>query len=209
MPSSTAVLLDLDGTLVDSVYPHVIAWYEALREAGVTVPMARIHAGIGLGSDRLVPWLVGHREDAGRISEGHARRFLGMADRLAPTTGARRLLEDLASRSVPFVLATSAGQQERDALLAALGGEELPIVGADDVSSSKPAPDLLLAARDHLGGEPEHLVMVGDSPWDAMAATRAGMEAVGVSCGGFAECTLRQAGAARVAANPAELVGTL
>jgi HAD superfamily hydrolase (TIGR01549 family) len=207
--SSSAVLLDLDGTLVDSVYLHVTAWYEAFHEAGVTVPMARIHAGIGMGGDRLMPWLVGHRDDADRISEDHARRFLAQADRLAPTPGARELLEDLARRSVPFVVATSAAQEEREALLTALGRQDLPIVGSDDVASSKPAPDLLLAARDQLDGAPEHIAMVGDAPWDAIAATRAGMEAIGVTCGGFPESTLRRAGASRVAANPADLIGTL
>lgn len=209
MTSSSAVLLDLDGTLVDSVYFHVTAWAEAFHAAGLTVPMARIHAGIGLGSDRLLPWLIGHREDAGRISEDHARHFLAHAGQLSPTPGARELLEDLEARSVPFVVATSAGQEEREALLAALGREDLPIVGADDVESSKPAPDLLVAGRDQLPGAPGHILMVGDSPWDAIAATRAGMDAIGVTCGGFADATLRKAGASRVVANPADLIGTL
>jgi HAD superfamily hydrolase (TIGR01509 family) len=209
-PPTNAVLLDLDGTLVDSVYLHVVAWYEALHAAGVTVPMTRIHAGIGLGSDRLVPWLLGgHRDGTDELSNDHTRRFLDRAELLAPTDGARELLEDLEVREVPFVVATSAGDEEREALLRALGREDLAVAGAGDVASSKPAPDILVAACEQLGVDPDHVAMVGDAPWDARAARRLGMEAVAVRCGGFSDEALLDAGAERLVDVPRDLVGTL
>ena len=207
--AGTGVLLDLDGTLVDSLYLHVVAWHEALHEAGHQVPMVRIHHGIGMGSDRLLPYLIGHTEDADQIAERHTEKFLDGADSLEATIGATALIEDLEAREIPFVVATSAGGPEREALLEALGRTDLPIVGSDDVTSSKPAPDMLLAARDELGSNPKHVVMVGDAPWDARAALRAGMEAVAVRCGGFCDETLAAAGADRIVDNPQDLVGTL
>lgn len=207
---TTAVLLDLDGTLVDSVYLHVVAWHDALRAAGHVIPMTRIHAGIGLGSDRLVPWLVGdHLDDASDIADDHKARFLTRAEDLTATPGARELLEDLETREVPFIVATSAGTEERDAMLAAIGREDLPIMDADDVPSSKPAPDLLIAACDELDTDPELITMVGDAPWDALAASRIGVHAVAVRCGGFSDETLAHAGADRIVDAPRDLIGTL
>jgi HAD superfamily hydrolase (TIGR01509 family) len=207
---TSAVLLDLDGTLVDSVYLHVVAWYEALHAAGFTVPMTRIHAGIGLGSDRLVPWLLGgHHDGTDELVDDHRRRFLDRADLLVPTDGARELVEDLERREVPFVVATSAGDEEREALLRALGREDLAVAGAGDVASSKPAPDILVAACEQLGVDPDHVAMVGDAPWDARAARRLGMEAIAVRCGGFGDEALLDAGAERLVDVPRDLVGTL
>jgi HAD superfamily hydrolase (TIGR01509 family) len=209
-PPTSAVLLDLDGTLIDSVYLHVVAWYETLHAAGFQVPMARIHAGIGLGSDRLVPWLLGgHQDGTDELSDEHTRRFLDRAELLVPTDGARELLEDLEVREVPFVVATSAGDEEREALLAALGREDLAIAGAGDVETSKPAPDILVAACDELGVDPDHVLMVGDAPWDARAARRLGMEPVAVRCGGFGDEALLDAGAEWLVDTPRDLVGAL
>jgi HAD superfamily hydrolase (TIGR01509 family) len=205
-----AVLLDLDGTLVDSVYLHVVAWYEALHAAGFTVPMARIHAAIGLGSDRLLPWLLGgHADGTDELAADHKRRFLDRATLLVPTAGARELVEDLEVRQVPFVVATSAGDEERRALLDALGRTDLAIAGAGDVDSSKPAPDILLAACDELDVTPDHVVMVGDSPWDARAARRVGMEPIAVRTGGFSDAALRDSGAQRIVDAPGDLIATL
>ncbi|HSK97811.1 MAG TPA: HAD family hydrolase, partial [Euzebyales bacterium] len=116
------VVLDLDGTLVDSVYHHVIAWDRALSAHGHAVPLRRIHTGVGIGSSRLVPWLLGHApDDLDAISDEHTRLFVEQADRLRPTDGALALLADLHRREVPAVIATSAGSEEREALMAALG----------------------------------------------------------------------------------------
>jgi HAD superfamily hydrolase (TIGR01509 family) len=204
------VLLDLDGTLVDSVFHHVIAWDTALRDRGYEVPLWRIHAGIGMGSARLLPWLLGrHVHDAEELSDDHERRFLELANTLRPTPGALQLVEDLEVREVPYRVATSARQAVRDALLAALGRKDLPGLDADDVDEPKPAPDLLLAACDELGADPPSVTLVGDSPWDAEAARRIGMRTLAVRCGGFGDDRLLHAGADDVVDAPRDLVGRL
>jgi HAD superfamily hydrolase (TIGR01549 family) len=172
--------------------------------------MVRIHAAIGLGSDRLVPSLVGrHLDDAGEIADDHVARFLERTDELVATPGARELLDDLEQREVPFVIATSAGSQEREALLGALGREDVPITDADAVASSKPAPDLLVSACGELDVDPGLVTMVGDAPWDGLAASRIGMHAVAVRCGGFSDEVLYDHGADRVVDAPRDLIGTL
>jgi phosphoglycolate phosphatase-like HAD superfamily hydrolase len=214
-PSTTSlpapgVLLDLDGTLVDSVYQHVVAWHEALRSFGHDVPQRRIHAGIGMGSDRLVPWLLGgHVDEAQDIADDHKRRFLDRVETLRPTTGARALLDDLERREVAYVVATSAGGEEREALLDVLGRDDLEVTDSDGVEASKPAPDLLEASRAHAGLAAERAVMVGDAPWDCLAAGVLGIEAVAVRCGGFSDAALREAGARRIVDDPAGLIGQL
>jgi HAD superfamily hydrolase (TIGR01509 family) len=204
------VLIDLDGTLVDSVYQHVVAWHEAFRAYGYDVPQARIHAGIGMGSDRLVPWLLGgHVDVAEELADDHKRRFLDRVETLRPTAGARDLLDDLERREVDFVIATSAGSEEREALLEVVGRNDLPVTDSDGVASSKPAPDLLQVSCEHAGFDPARSLMVGDAPWDALAAVAIGMEAVAVRCGGFSDTVLREAGARRISDDPRRLVGQL
>ncbi len=210
MSSRPAALLDLDGTLVDSVYHHVVAWQDALREVGHDVPAVRIHAGIGMGSDRLLPWLLGGHgaERTEEAKDGHRRRFLDRADDLQPTPGSLELLEDLRVREVPFVIATSAGEAERDALLAVLGEPDLPLAGAGE-HDSKPSPETLVAACGQLGVTPDRAVLVGDSPWDAIAARRTGVRPIGVRCGGFGDEVLREAGVVRIVDHPRALIGQL
>jgi HAD superfamily hydrolase (TIGR01509 family) len=207
--NAQGVLLDLDGTLIDSVYVHVHAWDEAFRTHGYDVPHAAIHAAIGLGSDRLVPHLVGHGAPADDLADAHRRCFLSRVEQLRPTPGALALVEDLEHRNVPFVIATSADAEERTALLEALDRPDLPAVDASEVQRSKPAPELLLLAARSLGRGGHDLTVVGDAPWDARAARAAGMRAVAVSTGGFGEDTLRRAGAEHVVATPRDLVGLL
>jgi HAD superfamily hydrolase (TIGR01549 family) len=205
-----AVLLDLDGTLVDSVYHHVVAWGQAFREAGYTVPLHRIHAGIGLGSDRLLPWLLGSEPDDGdELRDAHKELFLAAADELVPTVGALDLLDDLERREVPFLVATSASTDEREALLEALGRTDLDTTDSDDVATSKPGPDLLLAAAEQLDVDPLDVTMIGDSPWDAEAAVRLEMRAFAVRTGGFGDDVLRAAGASRIVDAPRDLIGLL
>lgn len=209
-PYVAAVLLDLDGTLVDSVYLHVQTWRQALREAGLDVPAWRVHAGIGMGSDRLVPWLLGrHTELQQQLSDEHHRLFLERADELRPSRGARELVDDLERRKVPFTIATSAKPLVRKALLAALGREDLGSTDAGDVDSPKPAPDLLLAACQELGVDPDRATLVGDSPWDAEAAIKVGVRALAVRTGGFGDDRLLNAGADDVVDDPLALVGRL
>jgi phosphoglycolate phosphatase-like HAD superfamily hydrolase len=210
-PTPTAgILLDLDGTLVDSVYQHVVAWHEAFADAGYDVPQWRIHRGIGMGSERIVPWLLGgHVDDADELTADHERRFLDRSETLQRTDGALELLDDLERRAVPFTISTSAGSETREKLLAVLGREDLPFTDADGVESSKPAPDLLLASCTGAGIDPTKAIMVGDAPWDALAAGRAGMQAIAVRCGGFGDDVLLGAGARRVVDGPRQLIGQL
>jgi phosphoglycolate phosphatase-like HAD superfamily hydrolase len=208
--SADGVILDLDGTLVDSVHQHVVAWRRALLERGHDVAQARIHAGIGMGGDRLVPWLLGGAVDeADEIARDHTRRFLDDAAWLRPTRGARALVSDLETRGIPFIVATSSGGDVREALLAALGRDDLPVADADDVASSKPAPDLLVTAAEQAGFSVAGARMVGDSPWDAIAARRAGATPIAVRSGAFGDRVLREAGAERIVDVPADLVGQL
>lgn len=206
------VVLDLDGTLVDSVHHHVTAWHRALVSEGIRVPMVRVHAGIGMGGDRLVPWLAGGAIDedvAERVSTRHGELFRSLGDELVPTAGALELLDDLAAREVPHVVATSANADDRAVLLDALGRTGLDVVDSDDVVSSKPAPDLLLAACDHLGLDPADCIMIGDSPWDGHAARRVAMPCILVRCGGFGDAPLREAAPVRLVDAPRDLVAQL
>lgn len=210
MSSEPAVLLDLDGTLVDSVYLHVVTWAAALREHGHDVAMWRIHAGIGMGSDRLVPWLLGgHVDGADACADLHTRLFLERAEGLRPTDGALELIDDLERRGVPFVVATSAGEEERAALLSALGREDLETTDSGDVASSKPAPHLLRESAAEAGEDPVRATLVGDSPWDAEAAARLDMRTIAVRCGGFGDSELLRAGAIAVVDDPRALIGRL
>ena len=205
-----SVLLDLDGTLVDSVFLHVVTWHRALTQAGYEVPQWRVHEGIGMGGDRIVPWLLGrHVDDAEDLTEAHKKLFLERAEDLVPTPGARALLDDLRRREVPFIVATSAGGEMADALLEALGEPDLDTFNADNVESPKPAPDLLVAALDELGNGSDDATMVGDSPWDAEAADRINVRMIAVRCGGFGDGRLLDAGAAAVVDDPRWLVGRL
>jgi HAD superfamily hydrolase (TIGR01509 family) len=204
------VVLDLDGTLVDSVYHHVMAWDRALTAHGYEVPLRRIHLGIGAGSSRLIPWLLGHTPDQlDAISDEHTRLFVEQQDRLRPTPGAHGLLADLDARGVPVVIATSAGSEERKALLTALGEPRIPTTDADAVEDSKPAADLLLTACEQLEVEPQRAVLVGDSPWDVAAAARAGMLMISVRTGGHGDTELTGRGPTSIVDSPAELIGTL
>lgn len=204
------VLLDLDGTLVDSVFFHVVAWEAALRASGHRVPMWRIHHAIGMGGERLRPWLLGEEpEAADEISADHQRRFLEHADELQPTPGAAALLDDLQRREIAFVIATSAEPETTEALLRALGRDDFTVADSGDVGSPKPAPDLLLSAVADLGTSPSSATLVGDSPWDAEAARRVGIRCLGVRCGGFGDDRLLHAGADDVVDDPRALVGRL
>lgn len=208
----SAVVLDLDGTLVDSVPMHVVTWHGALLAHDLVVPTRRIHAAIGMGSDRLVRHLLGRLPSTDlqeSLEDHHREGFLAMADQLRPTAGATALLQDLADRDVPFVVATSAGGDERAALLATLGDPDVAVTGADDVTTTKPAPEPLDAAVEDLPDHDGTPVMVGDSPWDGRSASAAGLRFVAVRCGDFPDVVLRQAGAEWLVDDPAGLVGAL
>lgn len=201
-----AILFDLDGTLVDSVYQHVRIWHDVLREHGYHIAHYQVHKGIGLPSHRLLRWLIGRAvEDEHALIEHHDRLFLEQASTLTPTEGALELLADLDDRKVPYLAVSSAGDSTKEALFEALG-RELPVAPK---GGSKPHADPLLRAAEALERKPSQLTMIGDAIWDAEAARRCAMPFVGVRCGGAADAELLQAGALWVEEHPRALIGRL
>ncbi len=193
-----AAILDVDGTLVDSNYFHTIAWYRAMRRHGHTPPMWRIHRAIGMGSDQLVPALIGEEADARQgddIRDAEKELYMELIEEVQPLEGARELIEDLKGRGHRVVLASSAKPDELDHYLDLLGARELADdwTSSGDVEHTKPDPDLVEAALGKIGGGPS--VMVGDSVWDCEAAKNAGVDTIAVLTGGFSDAELLRAGA--------------
>lgn len=211
-PRITTVLFDIDGTLVDSNYLHVDAWDRALVAVGHPVDVWRIHRGIGMDAGRMLSELVGD-DDAlqERAKDEHARLYADMADRLRPISGARDLLRELSRRGLTVVLATSAPQQELDALLAVLDLDEPvdAVTSAEDVDDAKPAPDIVGRALEKAGAAASEAIMVGDAVWDIESAGRAGVTAVAVLTGGSSADQLRDAGAVAVYDDVASLLAQL
>lgn len=208
----TAVLLDIDGTLVDSNFLHVHAWVQAFTEVGHPVDAWRVHRRIGMGSGRLIGELLG--DDADRLGddakERHTARYAELAGLLRPFDGARDLVRTLADRGVRVVLSTSAAPEELEKLRATLDVDDLvQVTGAEDVDEAKPEPDLVHAALDLAGVPADRAVFVGDSVWDVEAAVRAGVPCIGVLSGGTSEAELRDAGAAAVVEDVAALLRDL
>jgi len=205
-----AALLDVDGTLVDSVYQHALTWRRALARHGYEVPAWRCHRHIGMGGDQIVTALAGEeaeREHGDELRELESDLFGELIDEVRPLPGAAELIEELADRGHDVVLASSAGGEEADAHIDELGVRDA-IAGyttSADVEVTKPEPDLVKAAIEK-AGEVDVAVMVGDSTWDIEAAKRAGIESIGLLCGGFSEAELLEAGAVAVFADPAELL---
>jgi HAD superfamily hydrolase (TIGR01509 family) len=208
-----AVLMDIDGTLVDSNYLHVEAWARAFADVGAVVPAWRIHRAIGLDSSMLLDELLG--DDAERLGsaakDAHTRHYGDMADRLVPLAGARELIRELRSRGIRVVLATSAPEEELTALRGVLDVEDAlhAVTSSEDVETAKPEPDVIRVALERAGVDAEHAVMVGDAVWDVRSAGRAGVRAVGVRTGGISEGELRDAGAVEVHDDAAALLAAL
>ena len=196
-----AAILDVDGTLVDSNYQHVIAWYRAFRDHDVTPPMWRIHRHIGMGGDQLVAAVAGQaleRESGDSIREAETRLYEELIDEVSAFEGARELLDELKRRGHDVVLASSAKQAEVEHyvdLLDARGLADSWTTSAD-VERTKPAPDLVAVAMQRAGAL--SAVMVGDSTWDIEAAARAELKTLAVLTGGFSEAELLDAGAVAV-----------
>ncbi|MBV8572843.1 MAG: HAD family hydrolase [Acidobacteriaceae bacterium] len=211
-----ALLFDLDGTLVDSVYQHVLAWRDALEEAGFPLAVWRIHRRIGMSGGLFVSALA---RETGRILNSHeieqiqrlhADAYARYASQVRPLPGARDLLRYLARASVPFAIATSGYQESAATAINALGVEPgFPLITRDQVAHAKPDPDLFLAAADRLGVSIEQSVVIGDSIWDLLAARRARALPVGLLSGGYGEDELQRAGAYRVYQDPADLLAHL
>jgi HAD superfamily hydrolase (TIGR01509 family) len=203
-----AMLLDVDGTLVDSTYLHATAWATTLRGFGHDIPAARTHRLIGMQGPRLLAELLGEeraQEIAEQAEEEHSRRFAEVRDQVAPLPGATRLLRELHGRGIPAVLASSAEEQEIGHYLKLLEAEDLVAgyTAASDVERSKPDPEGILKALEKSGCE--RGIVIGDSPWDVLAAKAAGLPAAAVRTGGFATAELEESGAAVVCEDPVEL----
>jgi HAD superfamily hydrolase (TIGR01509 family) len=206
--SPIAVVLDVDGTLVDTNYQHAIAWHRALSAQGHSVQMWEIHRHIGMGGDQLVEALIGaegERADGETIREAEGEAYAELIGEVEPMHGATELLRELHEDGATLILASSAKAEEVEHYLDLLEARDL-VEGwttAADVERTKPHPDLVHAALEKAGGEPA--VMVGDSTWDVKAATAAGIPTLAVLTGGFSETELREAGASEVVRSVGEL----
>jgi HAD superfamily hydrolase (TIGR01509 family) len=208
-----ALLFDLDGTLVDSVYQHVLAWREALERAGISLAVWRIHRRIGMSGGLLANALlreVGHpvtAEQNDRLRQYHAEAYARLVGQVRPLPGARELLQELSRAHIPWAIATSGWLESAGPALDLLGvGADATIVTRDQVRHAKPDPDLFLAAAVRLGAAIETSVVIGDSVWDLLAARRARALGVGLLSGGYGEDELMGAGAYRVYQDPADLL---
>ena len=207
-----AVILDVDGTLVDTNFHHAIAWYRAFRQHGIVLPIWRIHRSIGMGGDRLVPSLTDETTEEERgedIRSAEKALYMALIEEVEPFAESRELIEDLKGRGHAVLLASSAKADEIDFYLDLLDARELADgwTSSADVENTKPEPDLVHAAVEKAGGGPA--VMIGDTTWDCKAAAAASVETIAVRTGGFSAEELREAGARSVWDSVAELRGRL
>lgn len=204
------VLLDIDGTLVDSNDAHAHAWVEALKESGHNVAFAEVRPLIGMGGDKLLPKLTGidsESQPGKKISTRRSEIFLKKyAPNLQPCLGAAGLLNAWRNAGIRLVIASSAKKDELQTLLKICGDETLihSAVSADDAERSKPSPDIVAAALERIELSAEDVVMVGDTPYDVEAASRAGVRAIALRCGGWQGADL--AGAVAIFDTPRDLL---
>ena len=211
MPNT--VILDIDGTLVDTNYQHAIAWHRALRDHGHSVQLWRIHRHIGMGGDQIVDALIGEEaaeRDGDAIREVEAEAYAELIDEVEAMQGATELLDGLHTSQLGLVLASSAKAEEVDHYLDLLDARDLvdAWTTSADVESTKPEPDLIQAALEKVDfrGDPgDGALMIGDSTWDVKAASAADVPTLAVLTGGFSAAELREAGAAAVVESIAEL----
>src|SRR3954454_6298349 len=198
MRQTAAVLLDVDGTLVDTNYLHVLAWFRAFRDAGESVPMWRIHRLVGMGADKLLEELVGgERTD---LESAWSKHYDETKQLVTPLPGARDLVHALHERGPRVALATSGQQDDVDHIRKVLDVDQWidVVVNSSEVDESKPAPDIFSLAMKRLGAPASESVVVGDTDWDVQAAAACGVPCIGVRTGGIAEQELREAGARAV-----------
>jgi HAD superfamily hydrolase (TIGR01509 family) len=209
-PTLDTVLLDVDGTLLDSNDAHARAWVAAFAAHGYVIPFELVRPLIGMGSDKLVPRLTGLDPESGeakRISDSRGELFRERElPHLRPTPGARALLEELRSRGLALVVATSAKADEVQELLRQAGVADLieAATSSDDAERSKPDPDIVRAALAEAGRLASHSIMIGDTPYDVEAAARAGVSTIAVRCGGWTDEALQ--GALAVYDDPEDLL---
>lgn len=214
-PGSPAFLFDLDGTLIDSVYQHVLAWRDALEQAGLPLAVWRIHRRIGMSGGLFVNALARetgrtlNAEEVARMQTLHIEAFRQYSAQVRPLPGARELLAYLAQLKIPHAIATSGYRESAARSAKMLEAPNVPLITRDQVAHAKPDPDLFLAAAQELNVPIEHSVVVGDSIWDLLAARRARALGVGLLSGGYGADELHEAGAYRVYEDPADLLAHL
>jgi HAD superfamily hydrolase (TIGR01549 family) len=213
LEGGSAFLFDLDGTLVDSVYQHVLAWREALEEAGIELAVWRIHRQIGMSGGLFVNALLRETDrrltpdEVGRLQELHADAYKRQVGKVRALPGARDLLTYLSRTRVPYAIATSGRLEFARLTLQVLDlNPNIPIITRDQVRHAKPDPDLFLAAAKSIGVPIQNAVVVGDSVWDLLAARRARALGVGLLSGGYGQDELERAGAYRVYQDPRDLL---
>lgn len=197
---TNTLVLDVDGTLVDTNYHHAVAWFRAFRRFDLTVPTWRLHRAIGMGGDKLVAAVAGEhveREHGDEVRKAWEVAFEPMLAEVRPLEGAHRLISSALEQDFAVVLASSGKRHHVDHYLKLIDASGITSTSSDDVAESKPAPDLIEVAlrRVDRGGR---AVVIGDSVWDCEAAARAGLPAVCLRTGGFGEAELRDAGASAV-----------
>jgi HAD superfamily hydrolase (TIGR01549 family) len=208
-----AFLFDLDGTLVDSVYQHVLAWRESLECCGIELAVWRIHRRIGMSGGLFASALLRETgrpvtaEQAEELQRRHAEAYARQAVQVRPLPGAKELLAFLTKARVPWAIATSGKMESAQHALRLLDlSSDIPVVTRDQVERAKPDPDLFLAAAERLKVDIHESFVVGDSVWDLLAAQRARALGVGVLSGGYGEDELQRAGAYRVYQDPFDLL---
>jgi HAD superfamily hydrolase (TIGR01549 family) len=209
-----AFLFDLDGTLVDSVYQHVLAWREALDNEGVDLSVWRVHRKIGMSGGLFTNILLRETgqafdpERVERLQKGHAAAYKRHTDEVRPLPGARELLAALTAAEVPWAIATSGRMETAGPILTKLGIDptRTTVVTRDQVKYAKPDPDLFIAAANQLKVPIGNATVVGDAVWDMLAARRARALGIGLLSGGYGTEELERAGAYRVFEDPADLL---
>jgi HAD superfamily hydrolase (TIGR01509 family) len=211
--SDSAILFDLDGTLVDTAYRHVTAWTSALRTAGMLVPEWKIHRRIGMSGRSLVHQLAREhgfstsKLNVAQLEKKHDTAFKNSRSSIQPLPGAEKLLRHLGQLGVKWAIATTGGKEQTKTLIRTL---RLPaksvVVTGDDVTKAKPSPDVFVAAAERLRLPLEQCIVVGDSIWDMLAAGRRRALSVGFLSGGYSQAELEQAGAFRVYTDPADML---
>ncbi|MDR6692186.1 HAD superfamily hydrolase (TIGR01549 family) [Microbacterium sp. 1154] len=205
-------IFDVDGTLVDTNYQHALAWYRAFRRFDIVLPIWRIHRAIGMGGDQLVASLTGddvEKDHGGALRAAWTEEFEPFLDEVKPFDGAHDLLVEVKKRGFQVVLASSGKSDHVEHFLDLVDARDLADAWttSDDVEASKPAPDLVETALDRVPGSSG--IMIGDSPWDAIAAGKADIATIAVRTGGFSAEELRDAGASRVFDSLRDLIAGL
>lgn len=207
-----AILFDLDGTLLDTNYQHVNVWSEVLLEAGLRIPLWKIHRRIGMSGKSFLQELLRevpkhNKVDLNELERRHDKKFHKLIEDVAPLPGANQLLRHLSRWSIRTAIATTGGRRSTSLLLQKLNlPSQTPILTGDDVDKAKPSPDIFTAASQALNVAINDCIVVGDSIWDLLAAGRSGALGVGVLSGGSGPEELERAGAFRVYSDPADLL---